>query len=295
MGKQMFSRSLGRALAATLGAILWAPAAFSQPAAAPGPWAKVPALPTACYLTQDQYFEQNDAAQAAIQKDHHRQDDINSAINQKMKDALKANPMLMAQALQQKMMEDPQNAQKYMEQMLQQGQAAQTGVLPAEIEKEKQIEAEGEALIKQYQAALAKALAPGNARWTALKKKYGLDDDASHPGELGVADWVWAEWGVILREWDQGYKANCAQWWTATGPMHAYMKRYKDFLVQERIPYEKKAIDDLWLDQHAMLGVSTAGYRTTTDYEAAEDYLKMARNLFDERNHAPRCSSPSCD
>jgi hypothetical protein len=279
-------------LAGAFAALAFASALQAQPA--PGPWAKVPALPTACYLSQDQYFEQNDAALAAVQKDHYRQNDINSAINQKMKDALKADPMLMAQALQQKMMEDPQNAQKYMEQMLQQGQAAQTEV-PAQIEKEKQIEAEGEALIKQYKGALAKALGPGNARWTALKKKYGLDDDATHPGELGVADWVWAEWGVILREWDQGYQANCAQWWSATGPIQGYLKRYKTFLVTERIPYEKKMGDDPWLDQYAMLGVSTAGYRTTTDYEAAEDYLKMARSLFGERNHAPRCSNPSCD
>jgi hypothetical protein len=294
MGIHMFNPWLGRLLAAAIGALLCAPAAFSQPAAATDPWAKVPALTTVCYRSQDQYFEQHDAALKAVQKDQYKQGDINRAIDQKMKDALKANPMLMAQALQQKMMEDPQNAQKYMEQMLQQGQAAQTEV-PAQIEKEKQIEAEGEALIKQYKAALAKALGPGNARWTALKKKYGLDDDASHPGELGVADWVWAEWGVILREWDQGYRANCAQWWSTTGPMHAYMKRYKDFLVQERIPYEKKAIDDSRLDQYAMLGVPTAGYRTTTDYAAAVDYLKMAYSLFGERNHAPRCSNASCD
>jgi len=267
-----------------------AQALAAPPAAASDPWTKMPALPTACYTSQDQYFEQNEAALAAVQNDHYKQNDINSAIRQKFTDAQNADPMAMVQRMQQAMLDDPQNAQKYMEQMMQQGQAVQTE-LPAQMERKRQIEAEGEAVIKQYQAALAKAHGPGNARWTALKKKMGIAMDSPGPGELGVPDWAWAEWAVILREWDQGYQANCAQWWSVTGPIQGFLKRYKTFLVQERIPYETKNFDDPWLQQYQMMGVSTAGYRTTTDYEAVEDYLKMARSLFGERRLRPHCST----
>ena len=145
--------------------------------------------------------------------------------------------------------------------------------------------------MKQYQAALVTASGAANARWTALKKKMGIAMDSPGPGESGVPDWAWAEWGVILRERDQAYQATCATWFAPTGPLQSYLKRYKTFLVQERIPYEKKIIDEPRLEQYQMMGVSTAGYRTTTDYDAVGDYLKVAFRIFAERNNRPYCSS----
>ncbi len=275
-------------LAGALAALAFASALQAQPAT--GPWTKVPAAPTACYLSQDQYLDQNSAALDAVQNEHYAVNDRNAEIKQKLNDALNADPMAMAQAMQQAMMDDPQNAQKYMEQMMQQGQAAQTEI-PAALERETQIEAEEKNLIKQYQAALDKANGPANARWTALKKKYGLPDDAPGPGESGVPDWVWQEWGVILKEWDQAYRANCATWFSPAGPLQSYLKRYKGFLVQERMPYEKKNIDDPWLDQYKMMGISTEGYRTTTEYEAVEDYIKAAYRIFSARTYRPRCGA----
>jgi hypothetical protein len=91
-------------------------------------------------------------------------------------------------------------------------------------------------------------MAPAEARWTALKAKRGYAPDSIGPSETGEPDWVYDEWTVILKERDKGYAANCAQWWSATGPVHAYMKRYKDYLVQERIPYEVRLVDQPKLD-----------------------------------------------
>jgi hypothetical protein len=265
----------------------------TTPAArAASPWAKVPALPTACYQSQDQYREQNDAALDAVQNAHYAQDEINDGIRQNATDTFGNDPMAVAQRMQQAMMNDPQNARKAMEQMMQSHEQAQIEA-PAQQEKEQQLEAESKTLVRQYKAALTKAQASGNARWTALKKRYGLDADANHPGESGVPDWVWAEWYVIQREWDAGYAANCAQWWSATGPIHGYLKRYKDYLVLERIPYEKEYLDKPALDHYQTIGVDATGWRTTTDYEAVEDYLKMARTLFDERATAANCTRPT--
>lgn len=283
----------GPLLAVAIAGLVGATAAQAQTAAA-GPWAKVPAAPTACYQAQDQYLDQNSAALDAVNNEHYKANDRNSAIKQKFTDAQAADPMAAARAMQEAMMADPQNAQKYMERMTRQGQASQAE-RPAAMEREAQIEAEEKTVMKQYQAALAKAMGPGNARWTALKKKYGLPADAPGPGESGVPDWVWKEWGVILHEWDQGYAANCATWFAPGGPLQGYLKRYKDFLVQERIPYEKKNIDEPLLEQYQMIGVSTAGYRTTTDYEAVEDYLKVAYRIFAERYVRPRCEAMNCE
>jgi len=286
----MRTRLLAAALAA---ASLCAPASAATPAPVPtkavGPWSKVPALPTACYASQDQWWEQNDAAFNAVQQDHYRQNDINDAIRQNATDTLNADPMAVAARLQQKMMDDPANAQKYMEAMQQQHRQAQEEA-PVQHEKQKQLEDERKRLWKQYQAALARAMGPADARWTALKKRMGIAMDSSSPGEMDVPAWAWKEWYGIVRDRDQAYVTNCAQWWTAGGPLHAYMKRYKDYLVLERIPYEKKFLDEPKLEHYKTLDVPTRGWRTTTDYEAAEDYMQTARGLFGEREVRPRCT-----
>jgi hypothetical protein len=273
-------------------ALFCAPASAATPTAT-GPWGKVPALPTACYSEGDPWWEQNDAAFNLVQQEHYRQNDINDAIRQNSTDTMEADPMAVADRLQQKMMDDPANAQKYMEEMQQQNQQAKEET-PVQQEKEKQLEAESKRVMKQYQAALAKAMGPAEARWTALKKKMGIPMDSISPGEMGVPDWAWKEWYGILKDRDTAYVANCAQWWNAGGPVHAYMKRYKDYLVLERVPYEKKFLDEPKLERYKTMNVSTRGWRTTTDYEAAEDYMKMARVLFGERQVRPACSGSAC-
>jgi hypothetical protein len=280
-------------LAAVAAGVICGYSLAETPAAASGPWANVPALPTKCYSGDDPWWDQHKAALEAIHQAHYAQNDINSEIRQRETDAMSADPMAMAQRMQEAMMKDPANAQKYMEQMMQQGQEAPAKAA-AQSEKEKQLDAEAKTVMQQYKAALAAAAAPAEARWTALKKKMGIPMDSRSPGEMGVPDWAWAEWDVIQRERDQAYAANCAQWWTATGPIHTYMKRYKDYLVGERIPYEKEMIDGPRLRQYETLNVSTDGWRTTTDYEAAEDYLGRAYTLFGERASHPNCPRGKC-
>ena len=275
-------------LSAAVAGLACAPALAATPATAAGPWTQVPALPTACYSDKDPWLEKNDAAFNAVQESLYKQQEANTAVEQKSNQAMSENPMAMAQAMQQAMMDDPANAQKIMEKMVQTGEQAQTEV-PAQFEKEKKMEDESKALLKQYDTALLKAMAPAEARWTALKAKRGYPPDTIGPSETGEPDWVYDEWVVILKERDKDYAANCAQWWSATGPIHAYMKRYKDYLVQERIPYEVKLGDQPKLDQFKLLSVPTEGWRTTTDIQAAMDYMKMASALFGHRNAWPLC------
>jgi hypothetical protein len=267
--------------------------AWAAPPAAPAsPWAKVPALPTACYSSQDKWQEQNTAAFDALQQEHYEQNNINDAIRQNATDTFGADPMAVAERMQQAMMEDPENAQKIMEQMMQQSQQAQAEA-PARHAKEQQFDDESKALMKQYEAALEKASAAGNARLQALTAKYkpmeGTGDLWLRYGDPGEPAWVRPEAHAIMSDWDKAYAATCTQWWGANGQFHAFMKRYRDFLVQERVPYEQKTGDAATLRHYQQIGVSSEGWRTTTDFEAAEDYMKMALSLFEQRATGPYC------
>lgn len=281
-------------LTAIAAGLVCTPAIHAQTQARPaGPWSRVPALPTACYSSQDNWSEQSTAAFDAVQQAHYEQNDINSAISQNATDTFSEDPFAVAARMQQEMMNDPQNAQKVMQQTLQQNEQDRAEA-PARLAKEQQIENESKTLIKQYEAALQQAMGPGNARLAALTKKYkpmeGIGDLWLRYGDPGEPAWVEPERHAILKQWDQAYVATCPQWWGAAGPFHAYLKRYKDFLVLERIPFEKKG-DAGKLEHYRQIGISTEGWRTTTDYEAVEDYIKMAQTLFGQREEAPRCTA----
>jgi hypothetical protein len=244
----------------------------------------VPALPTACYSSQDGWWDQNNAAIEATQESLYAQQEKNTALDQQANSALSEDPMAMAQAIQQAMLDDPANAQKMIEKMTQTGQQAQTE-LPAQQEREKQLETESKTLTKQYDSALNKAMQPAQARWNAFQKSMGWEVE---PGFAMMPDpsWpqaAWQEWAAVQKVRDAAYTATCAQWWSATGAFPAYMKRYKDYLVQERMPYEKKLIDESKLSNYKMLNVPADDYRTTTDIEAAIDYMKMASSVYGQR------------
>lgn len=278
-------------LTAAVAGLVCAQGMAAPPAAAPDAWSKVPALPTACLSSQDaQWTERNYAAIEAVRESRTAQNEKNMALDQQASQAMSENPMALAQAMQQAMMDDPENAQKLIEKMTQTGVQAQSE-MPAQQEKEKQLDAESKALIKQYDVALAKAMEPAQARWNAFQKKMGWEVE---PGFAMVPDpsWpqaAWQEWAAVQKVRDAAYTATCAQWWSATGQFQNFMKRYKTYLVQERIPYEKKLIDEGKLSNFKLLNVPAAGYRTTTDMDAAIDYMNMASSVYSQRMADPFC------
>ncbi len=263
-------------------------------AAIDDPWAQVPALPTACYSNQDQqqWQEALNASIEAVDQAKYEQQDINASIRAQSTGSLNDDPFAMAQRMQQAMMNDPAAAQKMMEQMTQQSQQQTRDAVVAQHEKETLFEAESKTLSEQYKAALARAMEPAEARWNVLADKLSrVMSDFGNSPTPGWPDSAIEEWRQIQAERNKAYVANCATWWAKSGPIHAYLGRYKNYLVQERIPYEQRLTDEPELQNFQLLDVSTEGWRTTTDYEAAGDYMRRADMLFQLRDGLPRCTS----
>jgi hypothetical protein len=278
----------GWLLAVTCAGLVCAASLNAEPAAS-NPWAKVAALPTACYNKEDPADAKLQAAYDSVSADHVAQNQINDKIRE---DYQNIDPMELARRMQENMMKDPQNAAKYLQQTQSMGQEMQTEV-PETLARDSEFKSESKDLLSRFDVALRQASAPADARWTALKKKLGIPPDSPGPGESGVPDWAWVEWGAILRAWDQAYVDICPQWWGTGGEVHAFMKGYKDWLVQERIPIDQKG-DQATIANYEMMNTPAASYRSVAAMKAVEDYIKLAQELFSHRTWEPRCTADGC-
>jgi hypothetical protein len=286
----MFKPWSGRLLAALLGACLCAPAALSQTKPAPaaaGPWAKVPALPTACY--QDAFHEKLYAAQEAVNADLYKQ----QAINSKIKEAYQSiDPMEMATRMQQWMMANPEEAMAFMQATQSVGQDL-PGLLEAEGAKRQALDAERDALFKRYETALAVAYAPADVRWKALAVKLGVPADSRSMPETGAPNWAYAEETAIRLQRDQLYQAFCPQWWGAAGPIHTFVKKYRTWLIQEHIPFLDK-YDAQNAQTFAIMNTPAASYKSTSTLTTVVQYMQYIDPIFQRRIVQPICPNGVC-
>lgn len=279
----------GRLIAAVSGFIVTT--AFA--AALADPWPKTVPLPIACYVTQDEFLARNEAAMASLGAETATQEGINQAIDRQIGESNSSDPMQMAARMQEMMMKDPQAAMKYMETM---GATEDPAVAQAKVatrlEADQRMKAEEKKLLNDYQAAVDKAYAPARAKFQALRKKLGITEGWG-VGETGQPDWAYAEYDAIKREADQGYEAMCAQWFGASGAIRAYLKRYKDYLVQERIPADEVG-DTQRLTQYQMLSIPADAFRSTVKHKAVKDYMELADRLYRARIWEAYCRGPKC-
>ncbi|MEX1994766.1 MAG: hypothetical protein WD929_08890 [Steroidobacteraceae bacterium] len=284
----MFNPSMGRVMAAAVGALLCMPALAQTPAAT-GPWAKVPPLSTACYQGTDPFVARLDAALTAVNAARTRQQAANQTIEDEYQ---RIEPMEMASRMQQWMMSNPQAAMKYMQGVQAVGEDFHAKS-PAINTATMRFSAEEKDLIKRYQAALKAAYAPAQARHNALKTKIGTPVEYPSVKDPGTPGWAMAEEDVIMGELDQAYAALCPQWWGATAPIHAWLKTYRTWLTQEWVPYADN-LGSQNAQTYAIMGTPSASWRATSAEEAAIKYLEAAQRLFAERREKPRCSAGAC-
>lgn len=256
------------------------------------PWAKTVALPTACYASQDQFRDKNRAAVDVATADADKQRQSNEELSRSWGAKAGEDPMATAALMQEAMMKDPQAAMKLMQQSgaAEDPVAAQAASMQR-LNRESQMQNEGKALIESYKAAVATALKPARAHFAALRKRLGITEGWG-VGE-GASAKDNADYDAIKREADQAYAAMCPQWWGATGSMSVFMKRYKDYLVGERIPYDEKT-ESKATAGFALQGIDASKYKSTATLDAVRDYIILAGTLYDERPEEPYCAGTKC-
>lgn len=282
------------------------PKPAARAAAATGPWAKVPALPTGCFENvaenqPDPFYAKLEAAKEAIAADRDRQAEVNAKIEE---DFRNIDPMEKAQRMQQWMMSNPQEAMAYMQGV----QAAPAQGQADEQAFQQQVvanEANWAALKKSYDDTRIAAYAPIEVRRKALAGRTGYKYDASPEQlveprmnsyyETGTSDADWNEAERISAALDGAYKALCPQWWGASGKFHAYLKGQQDWYATKRVAYLEKQ-DGPKLQQYAIMNTPAASYRSTAPEQAALEYLDVVYKVIGERDTASRCDNPrSCD
>ena len=267
---------------------------FIDCAAAPttpdGPFARIPALTTACYRDGDPFAARLEAARDAVASDRERQEAINARIEA---DYSKLDPMEMSQRMTQWMMDNPQEAQRYM----QANQAASTSVQTnsAELAADEASYRNGlKDLVTRYDAAMKQATAPADARLAALNKKLADFGCSFGSGECSLPDYAQPELEAILRMTDDAYRAACPKWWGANGEIPKFLKRRRDWLLNEYLPTYGQ-IDAIKVQQFAIMNTPAASYRSTSPHQQAERYMNDVWTLYQHRPDKPYCTSVGCE
>jgi hypothetical protein len=264
--------------------------AASAQSPAAGPFAKLPALPTACYLGDDPFSDQVAAATDATQADIERQ----KAINQQIEDEFNnIDPMVKAQKMQQWMMSNPQEAMKWAQAQQQLGADTQT-VGPELNASALQFENEKKSLVAGYEAALKQAAAPADARMEAMNAKLGPNGCGVGDTECSPEPWVVEEYNAIQKLRDTGYQGVCATYWSATGQVPGYLKRYRDWLTTKWIPSWIRT-DEARVSQYAIMNTPAASWKSTIPQESALKYMETARGLYANRRSKPLCDAQGCN
>jgi hypothetical protein len=228
------------------------------------PWALVPELPNSCYSERDDFQERAYAAMNVLSAERSRQSEINMAISQQSADV---DPMELQQRMMEFLMEHPEEAQAYMEGLMQTGQEFNEET-PERNAQRQQLEDELNAITSRYDTTYQDALGPLDARYGRWVGEGSVDEAAEDDGIR------------IVREMNANYETLCETWWK-NGPFHDWLARDRQFLIEDAAEQEK--LSATTIRNYELTGVPTADYRSTVSLEAAHAYLQKATQIFNKR------------
>jgi len=226
----------------------------------------VPAFPTGCYSSRDDFAEMIAAALDALSKEIGRQEQINSELSSRLAKMDAAEKQSRVQSF---MMNNPQEAMKLMQRSQAMWTAfADTGVRNEE--KRQKLEGELKDLQALYNAALDKALAPFGAKFKDLDAWAQKDLVIAGEGH-DYPKWAIAEWDALTSQSNAEYERVRGDWWPASGPFHAWLKRYRDYLVQDQIPPLEEAdnVGDGFMVH--LLDTPTTSFKSTATMNAIRE------------------------
>lgn len=277
----MTSLSWRRLVVSCLAAILACPLGMAAPTGSPDAWAKVPPMPTGCYLEPENFPEKFWAAQESITADRDRQKKLNDELSEKVK---QLDPMEQANRMQEFMMAHPEEATKLMQQNAALGETFSDELTKNHADLEK-LEAELADLETRYNAAVDKGLAPIKAKLADLDVRAQKDLVVVGEG-YAYAPWAVKEFDALTAQSNKAYETTCAEWWGASGQFHGWMNRHKQNLV-ERIPRQEEA-DVLGAGfMVALVGTPTSSFKSTAAMDMALEHIRKAINVFGKRQRRP--------
>jgi hypothetical protein len=268
-------------------ALVFAGLAQAAAPVAQSPWARVPAFPTGCYSSRDDFAAKIAASRESVTGEIEEKKQSNDELKERARDADTGDDATRAARIQAMLMKDPQAAMKMMQQNQAAGTTFQTAA-PEDNANQQKLDRELKDLLAQYNVALKKAVALVDAKFI---KRFAPNGDASQWQEFlspGSPARDYADWAVLNKEWNAEEEKACIPWWQATGPFHAWLKRYRDHLVQDHIPWVEQG-EQAGAGFMAMMADSSAGsYQSTAKLEAVSDYMKRAEEIFNSRPPEPR-------
>jgi hypothetical protein len=242
----------------------------AAPLSAQNPWAKVPALPTACYTKGEPFgdevqkaIEEGEAAVAA-------QKETNEAAKAKLNEL---DMMTRQNRMTEFMRKNPAAAGQKMQEIAASGAKLQEAVR----EKEKGSEAMKE-------------------KWKAVEAQSRKDEEV-YAGLLNQARAAFepgssnrAKAPALLAQSNEAYKTYCQKWFVEpTSPFLGYLAEYKTYLIEKEVAMDEQAFKGE-LAHFEVYGVPLNGFKSPANQEAAVKYLKVVDQIFRSRQEEPRTS-----
>ena len=260
------------ALTVALCALVSASLGVAAPPAAPDPWAKVPKASTACYSSQDAFIQENEAAIEAMKQEVQKQQEVNEGLKAKLN---AIEPMERASKMQSYMMQNPQEAMRLMQLQQKQGNAVLADVTK-DNDAQLKLDNELKEIEARYKAALAKATEPIQAK---MKTLY-VGGEGARPEDIETAR-------GLVKQINAEYEKACPQWWGASGAFQDWLSRYKQHLIQDRIPPLDASENDR-AAEYKIYGIPADGFRSTIPMETVIQYMERSQRVLDGRWHEPR-------
>ena len=277
--------------AALLGCTLTVAALAHAGAAAPAaqnqnPWSRVPAFPAGCYSQSDGFASRVAAVREAVDRERAAQQQINDDLSKKAVGASggETDPFKMAAQIQQKMLSDPQNAQRLLQQIQTSGQNV-SSASAEDLESQRRLDAELNTTLTQYKAAQPKAVAPVQAKFKDLATRAARDPERTEAGDF-YKPWAVAEYNALVPMYNAEVEKTCATWFGASGQFQSWLRRYRDYLSNERIPWMESS-ENAGLAFAAFATDTRSGYKSTATLRAVYDYLERVDKVFGYRPSGP--------
>jgi len=242
------------------------------------PWSLAPALPTACYESQDQVAETVAASLATLEDAITEQEANNDQVGGQVSDMAEADPFAMAARMQEYAMSNPEKMMEMMQSLQSTGQTIGED-MGESTAREQELVTEIDELMARYKEDFARMRKPFEAAVAALPTR------PSEAGDVYTQEAI-AQLPAINKRGSDDYDAFCKGWWTPGGQFAAKLDEFRTYLTDERIPFEDNVFEQ-GQNQWMIQGLDVSNTHSTASMDAVRDYLRQMQRIYALRVDEP--------